>query len=157
MYWVFVWNQFKICCALLKCFSVLFLLYHSGYSRPVSPQISTQTSLRNSSLRNYCHFSGLFLVKLRRPFLVQYLHFEPFEGCKALDLTSYFFSNILPYETNNRPKLSKYRTLSLIKGCAKKRLKPIREKTHFLSCIRIVLAVIYAVKLWSKISCFVFD
>lgn len=82
---------------------------------------------------------------------------KPLKGCKALDLTSYFFSNILPYETSNRPKLSKYSTLSLIKGCAKKRLKPIREKTLFLSCIQIVSAVIYAVKLWSKSSCFVFD
>lgn len=80
----------------------------------------------------------------------------PFKGCRTSDLTSYFFSNILPYETHNRPKLSKYSTLPLIKGCAKKRLKPIREKKHFLSCILIAWAVIWAAKLWAKNSSFFF-
>lgn len=125
----------------LLCITQVIQALHLHTSLP-------KTILRSSSLRYHslgfqvCCFSKSATLSLYNIWFL-----NPFKDCRALDLTFYFFSNALPCETFSRPKLSKYSSLPLIKGCAKQRLKLIREKTHLLSCIQVVWVVHYAVKL----------
>lgn len=134
----------------LSCFSCITpvirdLCLHKSPPNPVSETAASDIA---DSFQAY-FLSSSVALSLYYPCIL-----NPFKGCRASDVTLYFFSNTLPDETHTRPKLSKYSTLSLIKGCARKRLKPIREKIHFLSGIQIAWVVIYAVKLWFKSTCF---
>lgn len=81
-------------------------------------------------------FQGYFLSSSVAFSLCNTCILNPFKGCTILNLTFYFFSNIFPYETQNRPKLSKYSTWLSLKHVPRKYWSPLGRKHTFCHVYR---------------------